>query len=499
MRIGIGGLHHETNSFSNLPMTWKELSACSNVGENIREVHTGVQKYIGGFLKKGVELGIETVPSAMAYLCPSGHITTESLETHRDRIVDMLWQAHQEKPLDAIALNLHGAGVADGYDDADGEILRAIREKFGPDIPVGVPLDLHANVTAQMMRHGDLLIGVKCYPHTDEYECGMQVFEILADMVTNQWKPCKSIVRLPWLLVPAEGVTMSGPAQKVQQKCLQVIADNDDLIDVTFFHGFPYSDIEEAGVTVTAMGKTQEAADKAALEVARFAWDMRREFAVPANSAEKAFDLALAIPEGDGPVVINESSDNTGGGAPGDGTHLLREMLKRNIPDSAYAYIYDPEVVRLAEKAGVGSYISCKLGGKVDNLHGQPIELTDAYVKCISDGKAVNYAKMHYGAIRNIGRTVCLVVGNVSIVVGSIRTQPMDDSAFRIGGLRYDLLKIAALKSSQHFKGWWSTHSRGIVPCDSPGIHCADLTVFDFKYTNTDYYPLKDATWSCDE
>lgn len=496
MRIGIGGLHHETNSFSNLPMTWETLSACSNIGENMRQVHTGVHKYVGGFLAKGVELGIETVPSSMSYLCPSGHITTEAMENHRDLIVDMLWQAHQEKPLDAIALNLHGAGVADGYDDADGEILRAVREKFGPDMPIGVPLDLHANVTDRMMQYADLLIGVKCYPHTDEYECGMQVFEILADMAAKKWHPYKRIVRLPWLLVPAEGVTMSGPAREVQQKCLQVINENDDLIDVTFFHGFPYSDIAEAGVTVTAMGKTQEAADKAAMEIARFAWERRKTFAVPANSAEKALDLALAIPVTNGPVVINESSDNTGGGAPGDGTYLLREMLKRNVPDSAYGYIYDPEVVKLAVAAGVGNRINCKLGGKVDNLHGEPIELTDAYVKSISDGKAVNYAQMHYGAIRNIGLTVCLVVGNVSIVVGSIRTQPMDDAAFRIGGLRYDLLKLAALKSSQHFKGWWSTHSSGIVSCDSPGIHCADLTVFDFQNTDTNRFPLQDVEWS---
>ena len=132
----------------------------------------------------------------------------------------------------------------------------------------------------------------------------------------------------------------------------------------------------------------------------------------------------------------------------------------------------------------------------MDSLHGEPIELTDAYVKSISDGKAINYAKMHYGAMRNIGIAVCLVVDNVSIVVGSIRTQPMDDAAFRVGGLRYDLLKLVALKSSQHFKGWWSTHSSGIVPCDSPGIHCSDLSAFDFKNTNTNCFPLQDVDWS---
>lgn len=499
MRIGIGGIHHETNSFSTYPMTWKELDACSDVGETLRTKHMSIHKYVGGFLNKGVELGVDIVPATMSYMCPSGHITTEALEKHRERLVDMLWQAHQEKPLDAIALNLHGAGVADGYDDVDGEMLRAIRERFGKEIPIGIALDLHANVTRQMMELADLVIGIKEYPHDDEYDCGKQVLELLVDMVNNNWKPFKKHVRLPWLMVPAEGVTLEGPAGLVQQACFRQLAEEKALVDVSFFHGFPYSDIEEAGVTVTAMGKTQEAADRCAMAVAEFAWERRRTFPVKANSAKEAFDLALQIKVENGPVVINESSDNTGGGAPGDGTFLLREMLERNIPNSVFAGIYDPEVVRQAEAAGVGNTIDCLLGAKLDDRHGTPIELKGAYVKTLSDGKAVNYAKMHYGAIRNLGKTACLVVGNVSIVVVSIRTQPMDDAPLRVAGLRYDLMNVVAVKSSQHFKSWWKTHSSGIVPCDSPGIHCADLHVFDFKNTHTDYFPLVDAEWNGNE
>ena len=498
MRIGIGGIHHETNSFSTYPMTWQELDACSDVGEQMRTKHMSVHKYIGGFLNKGVELGVDIAPAAMAYLCPSGHITAEALEKHRDRLVDMLWQAHQEKPLDAIALNLHGAGVADGCDDVDGEMLRAVRERFGMEIPIGIALDLHANVTKQMMELADLVVGIKEYPHDDEYDCGKRVLELLVDMVQGNWKPCKAHIRLPWLMVPAEGVTLEGPARQVQQELFAQMDRDQDLVDLSFFHGFPYSDIEEAGVCVTAMGKTREAAQRNAMALAKFAWERRETFPVKANSAKEAFDLAERIKIENGPVVINESSDNTGGGAPGDGTHLLRVMLERNLPNSAYAYIYDPEVVRQAEAAGVGSTIHCRLGGKLDSRHGEPVEI-DAYVKSISDGQQVNYAKMHYGAIRNIGKTVCLVVGNVSVVVASLRTQPMDDAAFRAGGLRYDLLSIVALKSSQHFKSWWKTHSSGIVPCDSPGVHCADLKVFDFKKGHTDFFPLADARRCGDE
>jgi microcystin degradation protein MlrC len=192
--------------------------------------------------------------------------------------------------------------------------------------------------------------------------------------------------------------------------------------------------------------------------------------------------------------VINESSDNTGGGAPGDGTHLLREMLRRNIPGSAMGYIYDPEVAQQAATAGVGATIHCRLGGKTDPLHGQPLAL-EAYVKTISDGTFINYSPMGGGNTSRIGLCACLQVGNVSIVVGSIRTQPMDDGVFRVAGLRWDLLSVVGIKSSQHFKGWWAQRAGGIVACDPPGVHSADLRAFPFQNADQNAFPLKDPAW----
>ncbi len=479
-------------------MTWEYLRRTRFEKETYRNIYAPRRNYSGGFIVKGMELGIEVVPAASAYLCPSGHITDEALEKHRDGLVDLLWQAHLESPLDAIALNLHGAGVADSYPDADGEILRAVRAKFGPDMPIGCVLDLHANVTHEMMEYADLLTGIKEYPHVDEFEAGANLLELLADMVANNWRPCKRLIQLPWLIVPAEGVTLSGPARDIQQMLLRYEQQELQLVNATFFHGFPYSDIEQAGVSVTAMAKTQAAADRCALEIARYAWNLRKNFAVPAHSAAMAMDLAEQIPFTNGPVIIHESSDNTGGGAPGDGTHLLREMLERDLPGSAFGSVHDPEVAAMAAKAGVGAKITCKLGGKTDNLHGEPIELVDAYVKCISDGRFLGLSPMGGGGICNAGLTALLVVGNVNIIVTSIRGQAMDDGFFRVVGLRHDLLRYVAVKSSQHFKGWWKNYSSGMVACDSPGIHCADLHVFDFKFTNTGYFPLADAQWAAE-
>ncbi|MBR4864233.1 MAG: M81 family metallopeptidase [Oscillospiraceae bacterium] len=494
MRIAIGGLHHETNSFSNIPIT-KAILDRALVGENLRATMGGVRNYVGGFFAAGEELGVEVVPTVMGYCTPSGHITKEAMEIHRDRIVEAMWAAHQEKPLDAIALNLHGAGVADDYHDADAEILRAVRERFGADMPIGIAMDLHANIDDPLVAMANTVVGVKGYPHVDMFETGIIVFKQLVEMVKTGTRPAIGLARLPWLIAPAEGVTTSGPAHDVQQLCYRKEEEVEKLMAATFFQGFPYADVAECAVTVVTVAEDQETADKVAHDIATYAWNRRRDFAVPANSAEKAFDLAMQLDNSKAPIVINESSDNTGGGGPGDGTHLVREMVKRNLPGSAYGYIYDPEVAAQAAKAGIGAKIDCMLGAKMDKLHGEPLELKGAYVKTISDGVFINQSPMGGGGRTNLGLTVCLEVGNVCVIVGSNRTQPMDDGVFRVAGLRWDLLKYVALKSSQHFKGWWLERAGGIVPCDSPGIHCADLKVFNFENTNTTYFPLGDPEW----
>lgn len=495
MRIGIGGFFHETNSFSNIPVPLSAVRKNWTEKQGLIDAYKGVKAYIGGFIDEAEAQGVELCPTVMSRECPCGHIAADGLEAVRDGIVTQLWEGHQEKPFDAIALHLHGAAVADEYPDVDGEIIRAVREKFGPDMPIGVVLDLHGNITDTMMECSTILIGLKTYPHVDEYGASRIMFSQLCDHVREGFRVYKRVVRLPWHMVPAEGLTTAGPGHDVQQLCYRCEEKDENLLQATFFQGFPYSDITDACVSVVTMAKTQESADRNALEIARYAWGRRHDFAVVANSAEKAMELAMAVPAGEGPVVVNESSDNTGGGAPGDGTHLLREMLRCNVPDSVYAGIYDPEVAELARKAGIGGKITCKLGGKMDNLHGEPIELVDAYVKNLNDGTYINYSPKGGGNTVCYGTTACLQVGNVSIVVVSGRTQPMDDGVLRIGGMSYEHTSIVAVKSSQHFRAWWASRARAIVPCDSPGIHCADLTVFDFKFANKDYFPLKDAKW----
>lgn len=487
MKIVAGGLEHETNSFSNISADLAHVMRIMSVGDDYVRSCTGVRCMMGGFIDECRELGISLKAASKVTITPCAPTRKDAYEHYRDLFVEQVWEEHLRSPIDAIALNIHGAAMADGYPDLESDLLSALREKFGSDMPIGMVLDLHGNITPRMLELSDVMVGYKEYPHTDTYDAARLVIKLLHEMVEKGKKFHMSLVQLPWHLAPAFGVTLSGAAYDVKMLAAEQAAADPAVRDVTFFHGFPYADFEQAGVSVTAVAETQDAADKAARAVADYAWSRRRDFATPVYSAQQALDLAESSPK---PVVINESSDNPGGGTPGDGTHLLREMIERDLPRSAYGFIRDPEVVQQAMAAGVGKCIDCLLGGKTDSFHGEPIELKNACVKAVSDGVYINRNPMGAGGVRKMGPTVLLQVGNVSIVVGTNRQQTLDDGPFRVVGIDWQDMDLLALKSAQHFKGWWNTRAKTVIPCDSPGIQCADLTVFEYKHLNTGYFPL---------
>ena len=489
MRIATGGFEHETNTFCTIPVTKEKVRRATVSGAAFFERNRGVRNMDGGTIDACRKFGIDLVAVSRAELDPCGPTERAAYEEFRDRMVEELWRAHVEKPLDAVALNIHGAGIADGYPDVEGDLLRAVRERFGGEILIGITLDLHANVTPEMMKLSDVTVGYKTYPHVDLYECAFRVVELLRESWRRGKRFHQALVSLPWHITPACGATFSGGARDVMEFNRALTERTPGVFDVTFYHGFPYADVPFSGASVTAVAETPEAAKAAAEEAARYAWSIRRLFTAPINSAKRAMDLAE---KEKGVVVINESSDNPGGGAPGDGTHLLREMLKRDLPGSVFGYIYDPEVARAACEAGPGKRIDCLLGGKSDERHGAPIALKGALVKSVSDGIFTLKNPMGEGGTVNLGLTALLAVGNVGVIVSEGRAQTLDDGPFEIVGVDWRKMRFIALKSSQHFKGWWQGRADAIIPCDSEGIHSSDLGFFEFRYLNKEYYPFAD-------
>lgn len=495
MRIAIGSFAHESNGFGNTFVTAEQLAANTLERAAITERHHRSHTYLGGFYVAAAELGVQIVPTLMTTLKPSGPCLQEAYELFRDRLVSTLLEEYEKEPYDGIALFMHGACAAIGHPDVEWEILSMLRKKLGRALPIGLVMDLHGNLSQEMTALCDIAMGCKCYPHTDEYDQGYNMFHLLVDKIEKGYDTYCSLVKLPWHMVPAQGVTLNGPARDVQQLCIQHEQEDPELLAASFFQGFPYTDVPICSVSFLTTAKTKECAHRHAKELAAYAWNRRADFAVPLYSAEEAVAQALEAGKTQKkPILINESADNPGGGTPGDGTYLLREMLRVNVP-SAYGFIFDPEVAKLAKQAGVGNYLSCKLGGKTDNFHGEPIELKDAYIKSISDGSFIRKNPMGYGGKNSLGTTACLVVGNVQIVVCSMRTQTFDEGPFTCGCVDWTVLDIIALKSAQHFKGWWADKVSTIIPCESPGLQTANLKLLSFNQADPSYYPLGNPTW----
>lgn len=193
------------------------------------------------------------------------------------------------------------------------------------------------------------------------------------------------------------------------------------------------------------------------------------------------------------PIVINETSDNPGGGTPGDGTYLLRAMLEAKLANACFGFIFDPEVVQLAHQAGVGATIQVSLGGKTDYLHGEPLEVT-GYVKALTDGKFIATTPMGQGGQENFGKSVRLQIEGVDVLVCSVKSQVLDEQIFLLHGIDVTKYKIVALKSSTHFRAAFEPISARVITVDSPGLTTLNFRFFKYERAIRPIYPLDPAT-----
>lgn len=357
MKIFIGQFAHETNTFAAEQTTMENFKLWEwDKGEKILQKHRGVRDYLGGMIDRAEALKLEIIPTISAMAYPSGTITKETYDVIKEELLAAL-DKHQA---DALCLNLHGAGVVEGIDDMEGHLLGELRSAIGYDIPILCTLDLHANLTEKMVQEANVLLGVNFYPHTDSYERGMEAIDLAIKMYKKELKPVMHLTKLP-LIIPTSTTNLS-PAKDINRICWEW-EKVPNVVDCTFFHGFPYTDIKHVGVSVLSITNDDSPlATKVSGNVANQILATKEKFFSKTISPREGLEQALQQ-EGH-PIVINETSDNPGGGTPGDGTYLLRAMLDMGLENACFAFIYDKEVADLAHEAGVGAYIDIKLGGK---------------------------------------------------------------------------------------------------------------------------------------
>jgi microcystin degradation protein MlrC len=485
VRIAIGEVMHETNTFR---PGITEIAAFQALqwehGEEIRQHHTGVRDSLGGMLAGGARLGVEIIPTFATTAEPSATIGRAAFETLQRELLSGLADAG---PVDAVCLSLHGAGSAEGCDDIEGALLAGVRALIGPDVPLVVTLDLHGHLTQAMLDHATILLNCHEYPHIDLCERGEEAVELAVNLVRGEISPVTHAVILPMLLPPA--TTLTGPGKAITDACY-ARETHPAVIDCAVVHGFPHTDVPicSTAVIVTTNGEP-ETARRIAAEMATTIWEMREQFREEFPDPATAVAQALTHPAA--PVVIAEISDNSGGGAPGDGTYLLQALLAANAPNTAFGFITDAEVARAAHEAGAGATIAISLGGKSDALHGEPVA-TEAYVKALTDGRFRLTNPMGAGSEVNLGPMARLIIGNVDVLVASERAQTLDPEVFLLHGIDVTRYQVVALKSQRHFRGGFAGVAGAIIRTDSPGATTSTLTNLPYQRVRRPIWPLDD-------
>ena len=435
--------------------------------------------------------GVEAVPILFASTQPSGTIDRDAYEGFKEEILHGLAGAG---PVDGCVLLLHGAGVVDGIADLEGDLAQAVRELLGPDVPIAASFDLHGNVTQHMADQLNAVFVCHHYPHIDLHERAAEAVQAVIDMSQRGVLGRCQVITLP-LLLPTT-TTYEGIGEQMLQRLLEVeAAAGEACLDISWFHGFPYTDVPHIGSYVVASftGEADAVLDHAQ-QFAQELWSRREEFRPHSLDGDEAVAAALAV-EG-APVVIHETSDNCGGGTPGDGTHLLRAMLDAGLGSSAcFSFLVDAESAAAAHAAGVGAEIELSLGGKTDELHGAPLNVR-AYVKALHDGRLI-LQHMFKGAPLNIGPMARLVIDDMDVVVASRRSQTFDQEPFLAVGIDVMKYKIVALKSSNHFRAGFQHLAAGIVTADTPGLTTHQVHRFPRQHCSRPLWPLDErASWS---
>ena len=494
MKIASGGVQHETNTFSDTPTTLADFQRDSVCGDDFSGGQTLFDRYRntgtihGGYIDGAEAAGVELIPLLSAKAQPAGLVEKQAFDQLLGMFLERLEAA---LPVDGVLLDLHGAMVAEHFEDAEGAFITAVRELAGPDMPIFVTLDLHANITAQMAEQADVIIGFDTYPHVDMWERGREAVELLVRTIRGEVVPIQEYRQLPLLTMPPMQCTLREPMQGLMQRVFQM-EEEPGVLTATIAMGFPFADIYDVGVTalVTVDGD-RELANCKADELAGWLWDLRDDLQPKLTTIEEV--IRYCNEEAEGLTIFADGSDNPGGGAPCDGTVALRAMIEADFSGGVVGVLCDPETAAQAHSAGAGATIDARIGAKIDDKHGTTVE-TKAYVKTLSDGKYVHRGPMMFGLSGDLGPMAALVVGGVEVVVSTYRRQLLDAEMLRIVGINPETRRLLVVKSAVHFRADLGPLATRIFDADTPGIHRPDFADFDYQKVRHPLHPLDSVT-----
>lgn len=476
MRVFIAGLVHETNTFAPLPTGLQSYALAGIFRGNGSEADTLMSPVLSVWRRRAEELGGEVVESLLAGAEPSGPTLRPVYEAFRQEILDDLTK---RGPMDMVLLCLHGAMVAQDYDDCEGDLIQAIRRIVGRDCIIGAELDLHCHLTRAMVEASNVLITYKYYPHTDMVPRAEQLFAVCHAALTGSVRPVSAVFDCAMTgLFPTSTEPM---ASLVATLCK--LERREGILAASLCHGFPWADVAEIGTKVLVIADDDLAlADSSAKEFGLQFYRQREALAAPMRSIDETLNIVCKEP---GPLVLVEVSDNAGGGAPGDNTQLLRAIVERGLGNVASGCFWDPLAVSICADAGEGARLTLRLGGKVGKASGDPLDL-EVTVKRVLE----RHVQSGLTGPVQFGRSVWVRTGeDIDIVIASLRTQTLAPDAFTGIGVPLNGKHLVTVKSIEHFRARFAPYARKILYVTSAGALDMNFAALPYTKRSANYWP----------
>jgi len=472
IRILTAGLAHESDTFCPIQTEEKDFTVA-------RGEETLNKKEWAQFLRKA---GVELIPTLHASAPPFGAVSRRTYEKFKSEILDGVRRAGA---VDGMYLAMHGALHAEGYEDAQADLVRSLREILGERVLIAASFDLHGNISEEFAQGLNVMTALRTAPHVDGVETQLRAVRLLLAALQRRQRPVTALVQVPILIPGEKGITGVEPLKSIYGQ-LPGASQRKGLLDASIFVGMAWTDVPRASMSVAVVADDEKNRKQAVSEARRLAallWEKRVElkFDVPTDTIDGAITTALKAPEKT--VFITDSGDNITAGGAGDNSLVLERLLTKGVRDAVVAGIVDADALEACERAGAGGLIRLKLGGKLDTIFGKPLEV-EGTVHSLFPARSPK------------GKAAVLDLKGILVVLLNVRRSFVSPEDFREVGIDPLGHKIVVVKLGYLFQALRDIAPRTIMTL-TPGFAYQVIEELPYKNVRRPIYPLDPAmTWS---
>jgi microcystin degradation protein MlrC len=487
MRIAIASLMEEANSFSPIPTNVATFESYYVYrGGELLTRYGEARTEVPGFLAVLKEAGAEPVPLIAAYAAASGTVTREAFDVLVGEMEERLGSAG---PVDGLLLALHGALVVEDQPDGDGEVIARMRRVLGPNVPIGVSLDLHGHITPLKLQPGTFLIGYREYPHIDMFETGERTARILLDVVTGRRKmPAMALAKRPLLVTPTVTRTTDGPFRPIALAARRMEKDG-EVIHAALFPVQPWLDVPDLGFAALVCAEDETRAKAAADKLADLMWAHRAEFFPDLAPLDEAIRIGLTS---EGMTLVADAGDAPTGGSAADSPAVLAALLTGGAGKSSrlsYLTLCDPPAVETAGGAGIGKPVRLSVGHHFSRGDGEPVAIAGTVLH-LSDGRYTMTDGGPNGMELRMGPSAVIAIGGIRLLLRSQPSMEWDKAMYESQGLPLRDAALVFVKSPSHFRQSFGPLAARILVANTPGPTTPDMTRIPFTKVTRPLYPL---------